>query len=210
MSAHPARRSARRVLLLASVASLLTALWLTAAGPTFACSCVQPQPMAAYGTADYAVFSGTTGPSDARGVPVRVAHWFSGRGPAPIVYLAASSFGDSAGCGTNLPTAGTDWIWVAYLPEGGGDPGTGLCNPHGQLGTPEGEAFLADAVSAFGGIAMSEPPGASATESPGAPTPAPETPADDGVAILLVTVGLGLGILLGAIAIASRTARKRT
>ena len=210
MSAQAAHRSARRVLLLASMAFLLTAPWLTAARPTFACSCVQPQPMAAYGTGDYAVFSGTTGPSDARGVPVRVAQWFSGPGPAAIVYLAASSFGNSAACGTQLPPAGTDWIWVASI-QAGSDPVTGLCNPHGQIGTPEGDALVADAVSAFGGAAVTDPPAvatqspaASATDPPAAPAPTPATPADPGMAILLATVGLGLVVLLGAVVVARR------
>jgi hypothetical protein len=200
-------------MLLASMAFLLTAHWLTAARPAFACSCVQPQPMAAYGTGDYAVFSGTTGPSDARGVPVRIARWFSGPGPAPVIYLAASSFGDSAACGTQLPRAGTDWIWVASI-QAGGDPLTGLCDPHGQIGTQEGDALFADAVTAYGGVAVPDPPpaatassSASATDPPGAPAPA--TPSGDGVAILLGTIGLGLVVLLGAVVIArGRTERR--
>ena len=80
---------AARVAILLVASSLTAALWLTAARPAFACSCVAPQPMAAYAKADNAVFAGTAGPSEARGVPVRVRTWFSGPGPAPIVYLAA-------------------------------------------------------------------------------------------------------------------------
>ncbi len=211
MAPHPAHGSARRLTLLASVAFLSIALWLLAAGPTVACSCVQPQPMAAYGTGDNVVFSGTAGPRDARGVPVRVATWFSGRGPAPVVYLAASSFGDGSACGTGLPAAGTDWIWVAFLPEGGGDPVTGLCEPHGQLGTPEGDAMLADAVATYGGAPATGPPGAvsespasSATAPPaGAPT-SPAASSDPGLPILLGTIGLGLAVLLVAVVIARR------
>jgi hypothetical protein len=211
VAAPPARRSARRTSLLALVALLSTGLWLTAAGPTFACSCVAPEPLAAYSTTDYAIFSGTTGPSDARGVPVRVENWFSGPGPAPIVYLAASSFGDSASCGTNLPAAGTDWIWVAYLPEDGGDPGTGLCNPHAQLGTPEGDAMLADAISTFGGgpttdppAAATDPPGTTATDPPTTVREEPVAAVDSGVLIVVATVGLAVVVLLGAVLIARR------
>ncbi len=152
MVSAPIHGYARRLASLLSVSFLATALWLTAAGPTFACSCMGPQPMAFYATEDTAVFSGTTGPKDNRGVPVRVATWFSGRGAAPIVYLASSSFGDSAGCGTNVPPAGMDMIWVTYLPEDGGDPVSGLCSPHAQLGTPEGDAMLKDAMATFGGV----------------------------------------------------------
>lgn len=210
MTARPARRSARRTSLLVLVALLSTGLWLTAAGPTFACSCVAPEPLAAYATKDYAIFSGTTGPSDARGVPVRVATWFSGSGPAAIVYLSARSFGDSAGCGTNLPAPGTAWIWVAWLPEDGGDLGTGLCNPHAQLGTPEGDAMLADAISTYGGVMTTEPPGAPtgsaepASSAPPASGKNPATAVDWGVPIVLGTVGLAVVVLLGAVLIARR------
>jgi hypothetical protein len=204
MAAPSARRSARRTGLLVSIASLLTALWLTTAGPSFACSCVGPQPMATYAGADHAIFSGAAGPSDARGVPVRVALWFSGPGAAPIVYLAEDSFGDEAGCGTNVPRAGTEWIWVTFLPEGGGDPITGLCSPHGQLGTPEGDTMLADATATFGGIA---PPGTTATDPPEAAPPTPLVPAEAGTPIVLATVGLGLTVLLAAVFIARRRLR---
>lgn len=204
MAAPSARRSARRSGLLVSIAFLSTALWLTAAGPTFACSCVEPQPMATYGTADHAIFSGAAGPSDARGVPVRVALWFSGPGAAPIVYLAATSFGDGAGCGTSLPPAGTEWIWVSYLPEGGGDPITGLCSPHGRLGTPDGDAMLADATATFGGAA---PPGTTATDRPEAAPQTPFVPPEAGIPIVLATVGLGLTVLLAAVVIARRRFR---
>jgi hypothetical protein len=205
MAARSATRSARRLALLASTALLSTAMWLTAAGPTFACSCVGSQPMATYATAEYAVFSGTTGPSDARGVPVRVAQWFSGPGPAPIVWLAASSFGDGASCGTSKPAAGTEWIWVTWLPEDGGDPATGLCNPHGELGTPEGDALLADATTTFGGVA---PPGTTATDPPATAPEPPNVSPDAAFPILVGTLGLGLVVLLGVVVVAGRRTRK--
>jgi hypothetical protein len=208
MAPASARRSAQRLGVLFLVASLSTSLWLTVAAPAFACSCVQPEPMAAYQTAENAVFSGTTGPIDARGVPVRVGTWFWGKGAAPIVYIAKSSFGDGAACGTNAPPAGTEWIWVAYLPEDGGDPSTGLCSPHAQLGTPEGDSLLSDATTTFGGAApprgaASDPPPVTASDPPPA---APETPlpSEAGPPIVLGTVGLGLLVLLGAVVVARR------
>ncbi len=205
MAARTATRSARRLALLVAVASLSAALWLTAAGPTFACSCAQPGPIGTYKTADNAIFAGTTGPSDARGVPVRVAQWFWGAGAAPIVYLSASSFGDGASCGTNVPAAGTDWIWVTWLPEGGGDPSTGLCNPQAQLGTPEGDALLADATAAFGGVA---PPGTTETDPPeNTPVTPPAASPDAAGPILIATLGLGIVVLLGAVLLARRRSR---
>ena len=205
MSVAAAHRSIARLALLAIVASLSSVLWLRAAGPTFACSCVEQQPMKAYATPDYAIFAGTAGPSDARGVPVRVSQWFSGPGAAAIVYLAASSFGNGASCGTTVPGAGTEWVWVAWIPPEGGDPTSGLCNPHAQLGTPEGTSLLADVTAAFGGAA---PPGTE-TDPPGAaPTP-PVVPPEAGAPIVLLTVGLGLAVLLGAVLVAGRRSRTR-
>jgi len=204
MASTPVPLYARRLASLVSIAFLSSLLWLTTAAPTFACSCVQPEPMAAYATADNAVFSGTAGPSDARGVPVRVGQWFSGPGAAAIVYLSADSFSGESSCGTGAPAAGTEWIWVTFVGERG-DLMTGLCNPHGQLGTPEGDALLADATKTFGGIA---PPGATATDPPAA---APETPAETppvgselGGAIVLGTVGLAGALLLGVVLFARR------
>jgi hypothetical protein len=202
MTSLPTDGFARRLTFLLSIAFLSTALWLTAAAPTFACSCVQPEPMAAYGTADHAIFAGTAGPSDARGVPVRVATWFYGRDAAPIVYLSAQSFSDSSSCGTSVPPAGSAWIWVTFLPEGGGDPITGLCSPQGQLDTPEGDALLKDATATYGGTA---PLGSTATDPPGAAPP--DIPAEAGVPILVGTVGLGLALLVGVVLIARRRVR---
>ena len=203
MASTPVHPYARRLASLVSVAFLSSLLWLTAAAPTFACSCVQPEPIAAYATADNAIFSGTAGPSDARGVPVRVGQWFSGPGAAAIVYLSAASFGGESSCGTSAPPAGTEWIWVTFVGERG-ELMTGLCSPHGQLGTPEGDALLADATKTFGGIA---PPG-TATDPPEA---APETPAGTppvgpelGGAIVLGTVGLAGAVLLGVVLFARR------
>lgn len=179
---------------------LTTAVWLMAAGPTVACSCAMPGPMDTYATADYAIFSGTAGPQDARGVPVRVATWFSGEGAAPLVYLGASSFGDSAACGTNAPPPGTAWVWVAYHAEEG-VLGSGLCSPHGQLGTPEGDALLAEATRVYGGVVLSDP------SEPTDPAPSPPVPADLAPVILAGTIGLALVIFVGVALVARRRPR---
>jgi hypothetical protein len=199
MAAIPLRRLRRQVRLFAALTIATTGLWLTAAAPTFACSCAMPGPMAEFDTANNAVFSGTAGLLDARGVPVRVETWFAGPNPAPLVYLAATSFGDGASCGINPPLAGSRWIWVAWVPEGGGDPSTGLCSPHAAIGSAEGDAMLRDAIATFGGVA---PPGAS-TDPPEA-TPPPQVPADAGGLILAGTLGLGAIVLVGAGLLARR------
>jgi hypothetical protein len=157
---------AAAVLTAALLSSVATLLW--SAGPVAACSCAMPGPMKEYATVENAVFTGTAGEHIDRGVPVEVDQWLWGEGAADVVWLTAASFGDSAGCGTNPPPAGTSWIWVAWLPGNNGDFGTGLCSPHAQLDTPEGQAMLADALAVFEANA----PPASTAE----PTPAPESP----------------------------------
>jgi hypothetical protein len=140
-------------------------------------------------------------------VPVRIETWFSGPNPAAVVYLSAQSFGDSAGCGTNAPPAGTKWIWVAYVSPGN-DPTTGLCSPHAQLGSPEGDKLLADAVATFQGA---PPPGASDPPEPSNPPEAAPQPqpvaAELGIPIAIGTLALGLLVLTGAVVIARRRSR---
>ena len=200
MSAFRFRRLVRRVGFLTTLPLLTTAVWLMAAGPTVACSCAMPGSMKEYATPDNAIFSGTAGLKDGRGVPVEVATWFSGKGAAPVVYLAASSFGDGAACGTTPPTPGTRWIWVTWLGEGG-DPVTGLCSPAGQLGTTEGDAMLADAVRTFGGTPIAEATG------PPEPAPSPVVPEGSEPAIVIGTIGLGVAIFAGAVLLARRRSR---
>ena len=166
---------------------------LGTAGPAVACSCAMNGAMNEYATGDHAVFTGTAGVRVDRGVPVEVTQWLWGQGAADLVWLTASGFGDSAGCGTNPPPAGTSWIWVTWLPGNNGDFGTGLCSPAAQLDTPEGKAMLADALAVFDAAA---PPGATAE-----PTQAPESPTLPGS----VDGGLDTGMLMigGAVVLAS-------
>jgi hypothetical protein len=193
------RSVVRRISLLTTLPALTTAVWLMAAGPTVACSCMAPGPIETYATAENAIFSGTAGPRDALGVPVRVATWFSGEGAAPMVYLAASSFGDSASCGTAEPPPGSAWLWVAYRSEG--ELYAGLCSPHGQLGTPEGDALLAEATKAYGGVALSDP-----SEPPEAAPSAP-VPAEMAPVILAGTIGIGVVMFVGVALLARRRNR---
>jgi hypothetical protein len=127
-----------------------------------------PGDLATYATAENAVFTGKAGAQVDRGVPVEVDQWLWGQGAAPVVWLTASSFGDSAGCGTTPPPPGSSWIWIAWLPGNNGDFGTGLCSPAGQLGSADGDAMLKEALAVFDPI---EPPGAEA-----APTTEPAPP----------------------------------
>jgi hypothetical protein len=201
MAVPRSRRILRRIGLLTTLPVLTTALWLAAATPTVACSCAMLDTLAEYATPESAIFSGTAGRQDGRGVPVVVDTWFQGNGAAPLVYLAASSFGDGSSCGVSAPPPGTSWIWVTYLSAGGGDPATGLCSPSGQLGTPEGNALLAEATRTFRGTRLAEP-----TEPPQAVAP-PLVPRGSEPVIVVGTIGLGLSILAGAIFLARRRSR---
>ena len=137
-----------------------------------------------------------------------VDRWFWGRGAAPVVWLAGSSFNDNPGvfntCGTNPPPAGSAWIWVAWRPEDGGDFGTGLCSPAGDLSTPEGRAMLDEAMAVFTAV---EPPTPTPEPTPDAvasvvavsPTP---TPAPDPAAVARDSAGLTIAAALLAVTVA--------
>jgi hypothetical protein len=187
---------------------------LLAATPAVACSCAGGLSMKEYATAETVIFTGTTGPQDARGVPVRVTEWFHGPTPQAIVYIGKESFGQESSCGTNAPPAGTDWIFVGYLPGQGADPVTGLCSPHYRLDTDEGARFLDDARAFFTGVPPPEPSSAPTPAAP-APTETPtpttgERPLDPGLTAgtyILGSLGAGLLVLLGAVMLARRRPR---
>jgi hypothetical protein len=172
-------RTTRPVRLAAAVAiGLLISFGavMTMPRPVAACSCVGHTSWLEAVNADTAVFTGTAGPRQARGVPVQVDRWFSGRGAAATVWLANDSFngvpGVSNSCGIEPPPAGSSWLWVAY-PGDRGDFGTGLCSPAGDLASPKGAAMLREAVAAFGGEAPNAP-----DPTPNAPDPTPAATAD--------------------------------
>lgn len=219
MAVRPARAAhgaPRPILILLAALLAASGILLATARPAAACSCAGFTSMKDYANADTAVFSGTAGLRDARGVPVEIDRWFWGRGAAPVVWLAATSFGDGNSCGTNPPPPGSAWVWVTWLPPDGGDFGTGLCSPAGNLATPEGQAMLDEAVSVFGAIdplpaqPTAEPtPDAVVDTTPGSvadPTPAPDPAAAArdsagltiAAALLAVTIALFGGLALFA------------
>lgn len=188
------------------VAALLTAiaLLLLSARPTVACSCAMPGAIKEYATADHAVFTGTAGVQVDRGVPVEVREWLWGQGAAPVVWLTATSFGDSAGCGTNPPPPGSAWIWVAWLPGNSGDFGTGLCSPAAQLGTPDGDAMLEEALAVF---EATVPEGSAEPIPSSEPAPVVGTPETTADASLFLVGGAAIlaGILMfGGVALVAR------
>jgi hypothetical protein len=133
------------------LAALALALVGTAAIPTpvFACKCA-PVSIGALDPASSQVYVGTAAAPAAEGTPMGVEVWFEGPGEAPVVYLAASSFGDSASCGIDPLASGSRWIMSTFIAEPGSTPATGMCQPHGLLDSPEGQAMLAEAEAAYG------------------------------------------------------------
>lgn len=198
-SRHRRRSSARRSIGLLGATLLASfGFMLGTARPVVACSCAMPTSLKEQATVESAIFAGTAGARVARGVPVEVERWFWGAGAAPVVWLADSSFGDSAACGTAPPPPGSRWIWVTWLPGNGGDFGTGLCSPARDLSTPEGMAMFEEAVTTFAGVPV---PSAEPSDPAAAPDSAPPTPADltgpvVGAAIALASLALFGGIVL--------------
>jgi hypothetical protein len=169
-----------------AAAAALIAVWLAVPGPTAACSCVEPGPLALEpGHPTHAVFEGSLGPQDPRGVQLRVERWFHGAGAAQIVWLEPAGInGDSAACGLGKPTTGSRWIFVADRQPGSVTWSVNSCPRSGDLATPEGRALQAEALAAF-------------------PVPLPmlSGPANGGPGGTDALAGLREGILVGAIAV---------
>ncbi|MCI0582463.1 MAG: hypothetical protein L0227_06130 [Chloroflexi bacterium] len=113
----------------------------------FACSCIQPKPIAEYkGEPDTLILKGTVAAYDAnsrRGV-FRVAAWYQGSSDVAEIPIQG---GDGADCGIPL-VAGQQLVVVAYASEGVLVPN--ICSPFGDLSTPEGQALDAETVAAYG------------------------------------------------------------
>lgn len=203
--ARPTPPSTRFLFLAALLGA--TSLLLGTARPAFACSCAMPGPLKDSASADTAIFSGTAGLRQERGVPVEVDRWFWGEGAAPVVWLAASSFEDPAMCGTNPPPPDTDWIWLTWIDPDSRDFTTGLCSPAAMLSTAEGDAMLAEAEEAFGAIAPpTQPPPTSAPVAiPTDPPADPVAVSRDG-ALIGVAIGVALAslVLFGGLAVLAR------
>ena len=198
----------RAVLLLVAASVIAFGGLLGSVKPVAACSCAMPRSLEESATAEQAIFSGTAGEHDRRGVPVQVDRWFWGQGAAPVVWLAESSFGDGASCGTTPPAQGSRWLWIAWRPGNDGDFGTGLCSPAHDLGTPEGQAVFAEAVAVFNGVAPPTPTqGGGETIEP-ATAPDPAAAARDQAAIVIIG-GLLVGslALFGALVLIARRSR---
>jgi hypothetical protein len=211
------RRPAPTVRFAITIACALMASFtavMTTPRPVIACSCVGFTSWKEAVTPETAVFAGTAGPREARGVPVRVERWFQGKGAAPTVWLAGGSFngipGISNSCGIDPPPAGSSWLWVGW-PAEDGTFGTGLCSPAARLDSPEGQAMLAEAVTAFGEApapaAETAPPTAEAPLPTAAPGPADIARDQTAIAVLSALLLGSLALFGGVVLAARRSAR---
>jgi hypothetical protein len=171
-----------------------------AAPRAFACSCVQTT-IGGLDPTQNQVYVATAGQPTPQGMPMAVERWFAGPGAAPVVILGPASFGDSASCGTEAFPAGSRWIVSTWAGDPTQPPTTGLCQPHALLESPEGQAMLTEAVTAYGDGSAPEGGGAGPTATP-VPT-APSAPTDPSTVVILAgviglaVIGLGLVYVLG-------------
>jgi hypothetical protein len=173
--------------------------------PAFACSCAQIT-IGALDPTQNQVYIATAGQASPQGMPMAVERWFTGPGAAPVVTLGPASFGDSAGCGTEPFAPGSRWIVSAWAGDPAQAPTTGLCQPHALLDSPEGQAMLTEAVSAYGDGSVPEGGGAGPTATP--EPSAPSAPTDPSTTVILAGV-IGLGVVgLGLVYVLGRNRTK--
>lgn len=223
-----ATRAGLAALLLALGLSLGTGIAIPSVA--VACSCIGPQPLAAYAGPDTVIFAGEVVTDDADGVLVGVDQWFSGDGAGPLQVIQGD-FGNGASCGIGTrPTVGSRWLVVAWRPPDGSllpdlqvtPVSISICQPFVNLDTPEGAALLAEAMETFGdgaGIPSSpESPGAGPDDGAAAPsTPAPtaslepsanDRPSSEALALVAAVGTLAIGA--GVLAVVLLVARRRT
>lgn len=197
-------RARRSILGLALAVGL--GLQLALVPPVVACSCIGPQPMAAYvGDETVAVFTGVMEPRDDRGFPATVTRWFQGGGLLDSrVWFDVGGFNVQPGvvssCGIDPLPAGSQWIFVAYRIEGSNNFGTGLCSPHAPLAAAEGRAMLADAERTFVGA----PVAPTATDPPRTSDPAGSGAVLDATVPIVIALVAAAGVLLGVFAVVGR------
>ena len=183
----------RTVLMIGVVAVGFGVLGLANPGCAYACSCIQPQPIAEYAALpDTVILTGTVTAADANQQGLfRVERWYKGTSAAIDVPIRG---GNGADCGIPL-TVGMHMILVATVANGILQPS--ICSPWGDLSTPEGRQLQDEALLALGEGTL---PGGSG-EPGGSP---PETPTipwivviGAGVAVLLVVVVAGASFVSG-------------
>jgi hypothetical protein len=171
-------------LAVAVLAGGFSILGLAAPDCAYACSCIQPRPIAEYANEpDTVILSGTvTAVGNDLGGTFRVERWF--KGSSDVVEIAIQG-GNGADCGLGL-SVGQQLVMVAYVSEGVLQPS--ICSPAGDLSTPEGVQLQAETVAAFG----------EGTAPGGADAPGGGTSGGGGIPGIVV---LGGAVVVGLLAI---------
>jgi hypothetical protein len=149
----------------------------------YACSCIQPKPIAEYANEpDTVILAGTVTAMDpqARLGSFKVERWYKGTSENAEVIVRS---GDGADCGIPL-SVGQHLVMVAYVEEQTLNPS--ICSPWGDLSLPEGQQLQADTVAAFG----------EGTAPGGAEAPGEDSAAFDVPGLLLVGGAVILGIIV--------------
>jgi hypothetical protein len=140
-------RHLRIVFAVALLAGGFSVLGMAAPDCAYACSCIQPKPIAEYANdPDTFILTGTVTAVDqqSRQGSFRVDRWF--KGSSDIAEIPIRS-GDGADCGIPL-TVGQELVMVAFVGEGILEPS--ICSPWGDLSTAEGKQLRDDTLTAYG------------------------------------------------------------
>lgn len=194
----------RRLASLLMAFALLATVRMAVPPSVAACSCMGPQPMAAYAEdPSVVIFTGVPAPMEPAGQPAVVTRWFKGGGILePRVVFDASGFGEDGGASCMIPPlpVGSEYIFVAYRTEGEDTLGLGLCSPHAPLADDVGVGMLRDATATYALVTPT-----STGDPPASPENEPVPTADTLGPILIVIAAVALaGILFGAVLVLGR------
>jgi hypothetical protein len=191
-------RHLRIGLAVAVLAGSFSLLGLATPDCAYACSCIQPQPIATYvDQPDTMVLTGTVVAMDAarqRGT-FHVERWYQGSSEVSDVPIMG---GDGANCGIPL-TVGQELVMVAFVADGFLQPN--ICSPWADLSTPEGQQLRDETIEAFG----------EGTQPDDAAAPGEPTSGDGGFAVpwIVVIGGGAVALIVVVIAAASIVSARR-
>jgi len=189
-------RHLRITLAVAVLAGGFSLLGLAYPGCAYACSCMEPQPIATYvGQPDTMVLTGAVVAMDAttqRGT-FHVERWYQGSSEVSDIPIMS---GDGANCGIPL-TVGQELVMVAFVADGFLQPN--ICSPWADLSTPGGQQLRDETIEAFGeGTPPDDAAGPGAPENGGGGFALPWIVVASGGAVALIVVIVAAASLVSA------------
>ncbi len=144
----------RRITRLIVSSALALTAGSAAALPAAACSCMPFEDLREYvGDPLKHVFTGTIAMSGPASVSVSVDRWFQGPGDRVVNFEQEGIGGQGSSCSIQPPPVGSQWLYVAFIPERGTLPVLHQCTPQARLDAVDdggGAKMLAMAVATFG------------------------------------------------------------